>query len=82
MNRAEKELFAMFVAELMNNKMLVDDLWEETEQWKPAKKLGEFEVAGDRGKARGPIFYDTSKCETQQQVRNVLEKPNEKRKHK
>jgi len=76
MNKAEKELFAMFVAELMNNKMLIDDLWDETQHWKP---LGEFEVSGKEGKARGPIFYDPSKCDPPERVRNILEKTDERR---
>ena len=82
MNKAEKELFAMFVAELMGNKMLIDDLWDETIHWKPAKMLGEFQINGGEGRARGPIFYDPSKCDPPERVRNVLEKTDELRRKK
>ena len=77
MNRAEKELFAVFVAELMKNTALLDELWEE-----PRPNLGAFEINEGNALARGPIIYDPAKADPPDRVRNVLERTDERRRKK
>ncbi len=81
MNRAERELFALFVAELMGNKVLLDELYPELNS--PEKSaLGEFEIHGEEGIAVGPIWYDESKRDPAIIRENVLEKNDDRRKRK
>ena len=58
MNKAEEKLFALFVAELMKNKVLLDDLWDE-----PQHMLGLGEFRGKDGIEVGPILYDPTKAD-------------------
>ena len=41
--------------------------------------LGEFQINKGERRARGPIFYDPSKCDPPERVRNILEKTDERR---
>ena len=60
MNKAEEKLYALFVAELMKNKVLLDNLWDEPQHM---LGLGEFEVEVDGAMAVGPILYDPTKAD-------------------
>ena len=77
MNEAEKRLFAIFVAELMKNKIITDEDWLDSED----DSLGEYSVKDKKGMLEiGPIEYDPSKADPQVIRENVLEKINDKKK--
>ena len=79
MNEAEKRLFAIFVAELMKNKILTDEDWLDSED----EALGEYSVKDKKGMLEiGPIEYDPSKADPQVIRENVLERTNDKKKKK
>ena len=79
MNEAEKKLFAIFVAELMKNKILTDEDWLDSED----EALGEYSVKDKKGMLEiGPIEYDPSKADPQVIRENVLERTNDKKKKK
>ena len=82
MNKAEKELFALFVAELMNNKLLLNDLATDLIHPSQNEKVGEFSVNGEEGFAVGDIWYDPSKTDPSAIRENVLEKNERKREWK
>lgn len=77
MNEAEKKLFAIFVAELMKNKIITEDDWLDEDE-----ELGEYTVRDEKGVLEiGAIVYDPSKIDPQVIRENVLEK-NERRRKK
>jgi len=76
MNEAEKKLFAIFVAELMKNKIITEEDWLDEDE-----ELGEYVVEDDSGLVEvGPIVYDPTKADPTIIRENVLEKKNDKRK--
>jgi hypothetical protein len=76
MNEAEKKLFAIFVAELMKNKIITDEDWLDDEE-----ELGEYVVEDDSGLIEvGPIVYDPTKADPKVIRENVLERKNDKKK--
>ena len=78
MNEAEKRLFAIFVAELMKNKILTEEDWLDEDE-----ALGEYKIKDKKGMVEiGPIEYDPSKADPQVIRENVLEKRNDKNKRK
>ena len=76
MNEAEKKLFAIFVAELMKNKIITEDDWLDEDE-----ELGEYAVRDEKGKLEiGAIVYDPSKTDPKVIRENVLERTNDKKK--
>ena len=77
MNEAEKKLFAIFVAELMKNKIITEDDWMEQET------LGEYTIKDEKGMLEvGEVIYDPVQADPQVIRENVLEKRNDKNKRK
>ena len=68
MNRAERELFAIFVAELMGNKVLLDEIYPELQG-----------TAVGRDDKNGVILYDESKKDPSVIRENVLESTGDKK---
>ena len=75
MNEAEKKLFAIFVAELMKNKIITEDDWLDEEE-----ELGEYVKKDKKGVLEvGPVVYDPSQADPKIRE-NVLERTNDKKK--
>jgi len=78
MNEAEKKLFALFVAELMKNKIITDGDLLGIED-----NIGEYEMVDEKGMVEiGPIIYDPFMADPPTRVRNVLEKDERERKRR
>ena len=80
MNEAEKKLFALFVAELMKNKIITDDDLLDT--LISDDDIGEYEMVDESGMLEvGPVVYDPRKADPPNCIRqNVLERKNERKK--
>ena len=75
MNEAEKRLFAIFVAELMKNKIITEDDWMEQEI------LGEYTIKDEKGMLEiGEVIYDPLQADPKVIRENVLERKNDKKK--
>jgi len=80
MNEAEKKLFALFVAELMKNKIITDDDLLDT--LISDDDIGEYKMVDESGMLEvGPVVYDPSMADPPTLIReNVLERKNERKK--
>ena len=78
MNEAEKKLFALFVAELMKNKIITDDDLLDFS----SDDVGEYVKEDSSGMVEvGPVVYDPSMADPPTLIReNVLERKNERKK--
>lgn len=80
MNEAEKKLFALFVAELMKNKIITDEDLLDT---LISDDVGEYEMVDENGMFEvGPIVYDPTKADPSIIRENVLERTNERKRRK